>query len=43
MEREPVPVDEAEFKKSFRRLMERLKALRNGLRRRMNRDILWRF
>jgi hypothetical protein len=39
----PVPADEAEFRKSFGKLKERLDSLRNEIRRRRNKNVLWKF
>jgi len=43
MSKKSVPADEKEFRKSFRKVKKRLRAVRNEIRRRRNRNPLWKF
>jgi len=37
------PADEAEFRKSFRKAKKKLQSIRSEIRRRRNKNVLWKF
>ncbi|HJW97011.1 MAG TPA: hypothetical protein VJ485_02505 [archaeon] len=43
MAKKSVPADEAEFRKSFRKAKKKLEGIRKEIRRRRNKNPLWKF